>query len=92
LRWRPGKGKKAGEFVLINPEKSRCANLTHYITTHFSGSIQHKPESVIETLRLLIRMRSGRSKRAKLARLGMVAMFVLVAVSQAPRVVIRLRS
>ena len=48
------------------------------VSTHLCGTNQHTSDA-LETLRLLIRMRGGQSKRARLARLGMVAMFALVA-------------
>jgi hypothetical protein len=77
LRWRPGKGTKAG--VLMLPQPGGSASRTNKETTHFSGTSYAPPETALETLRLLIRMRPGHSKHAKLLRLGMPAMFVTVA-------------
>jgi putative DNA primase/helicase len=79
LRWRRGKGKQAGVLVLLNPRGGQTAN--NKISTHFIVSSSHTPEHALETLRLIIRMRSGYSKRAKLLRLGMPAMFVTVALA-----------
>ena len=78
LRWRPGKGTKAGLLVLPKPERS--ASRTNKETTHYFIGTTYAPlETALETLRLLIRMRPGHSKHAKLLRLGMPAMFVTVA-------------
>jgi hypothetical protein len=86
LRWQRGKGKKAGYFVLPKP-KGVPTNTTKVIHTskYFSGVSGHSPKRALETLKLLIRMRGGRSKRARLPRLGMVAMFVAVAMCNAPQ-------
>jgi hypothetical protein len=89
VRWRKGKGTKAGTLVLPHPRTVR------YLTTkvihtaqrggeHFSGQIRHTPEHALQTLRLLIRMRRGYSKSAQLMRLGMVPMFITVSLFAAP--------
>jgi putative DNA primase/helicase len=92
IRWRRGKGQMAGEFVLRNPQ-TEPTDATK-VSTHFSGVTQLSPKTAttpfsvvsqvnpgaaLDTLKLLIRMRGGRSKRARLPRLGMVAMFVCAA-------------
>jgi hypothetical protein len=82
LRWRGGKGRQAGELVLTVPIVPAYANKV--IHTYSIGVNQHTLDDALETLRLLIRMRSGRSKRARLARLGMVAMFCTVALCAGP--------
>jgi putative DNA primase/helicase len=79
LRWRRGKGREAGVLVLSNPRSSVSANNKE--STHFIVSSSHTPEQALETLRLIIRMRSGHAKRAKLLRLGMPAMFVVAALA-----------
>jgi putative DNA primase/helicase len=83
VRWRRGKGTKAG--VLILRKKGGVLSLNTKVTTHFSVQSQHDPKNALETLRLLIRMRSGYAKRAKLLRLGMVGMFATIALAFAPR-------
>jgi hypothetical protein len=59
--------------------------LNNKVSTHFIVRTPHNPQDVLETLRLLIRMRSGHSTRAKLLRLGMIAMFVVVALTTTPQ-------
>ena len=83
LLWRRGKGQKQGQFILPKPTEDVATHNTK-VSTHFSVMSQHNPDSALDTLRLLIRMRTGRSKRSPLARLGMVAMFVLVAMCSSP--------
>jgi hypothetical protein len=80
VRWRRGKGRQAGVFVLRR-ERERANGETdiNKEPTHFIDITSTNPETALETLRLLIRMRSGHSKRAKLLRLGMPAMFVTIA-------------
>jgi hypothetical protein len=77
LRWRRGRGTKAGVFVLPKPEGS--ATRTNKVSTHFIGTSYAPYETALKTLRLLIRMRPGHSKHAKLLRLGMPAMFTTIA-------------
>jgi putative DNA primase/helicase len=76
IRWRRGKGTKAGVLVLLNPEKWR--NRITKESTHYSDTVSHDPKHALETLRLLIRMRRGYDKSRKLLRLGMPAMFTAV--------------
>src|SRR5215218_4200260 len=83
IRWRPGKGHQAGTFVLRKPAD---ISDTNKVSTHFIGITYARPEKhALETLRLLIRMRSGSAKSAALLRLGMPAMFVTVALASSPR-------
>jgi putative DNA primase/helicase len=84
LTWRSGKGKQAGTFVLINPARNNITR-PNKISTHFIGSSYVNAKQALETLRLLIRMRRGRDKNTKLARLGMPAMFVTVALASCLR-------
>jgi hypothetical protein len=84
LTWRSGKGKQAGTFVLINPARNNITR-PNKDSTHFIGSSYVNAKQALETLRLLIRMRRGRDKNTKLARLGMPAMFVTVALATSLR-------
>jgi putative DNA primase/helicase len=79
VSWRRGKGRVASVLVLLNPENS--LNRPNKVSTHFIGTVSDTPKHALETLRLLIRMRRGRDKRTKLLRLGMPAMFVVIALS-----------
>jgi hypothetical protein len=83
LRWRRGKGTRAGVLTLLKPRGNTSANTKG--STHFSVRTYVKPEHALETLRLLIRMRSGNTKTAKLLRLGMPAMFVTIALATSHR-------
>jgi hypothetical protein len=83
LRWRRGKGRQAGVLALPNPRNDTSAN--NKVSTHFIVRTSHTPHHALETLRLLIRMRSGSSKSAKLLRLGMPAMFATIALAVTPR-------
>jgi putative DNA primase/helicase len=76
IRWRRGKGTKAGVLALLNPEKGR--NRITKESTHSSDTVSHDPKHALETLRLLIRMRRGYDKSRKLLRLGMPAMFTAI--------------
>jgi hypothetical protein len=82
IRWRRGKGTKAGVLVLLNPEKWR--NRITKESTHYSDTVSHDPKHALEALRLLIRMRRGYDKSRKLLRLGMPAMFVAIALCTSP--------
>jgi len=82
IRWRRGKGTKAGVLVLLNPEKWR--NRITKDSTHFSDTVSHDPKRALETLRLLIRMRRGYDKSRKLLRLGMPAMFTAITLATTP--------
>jgi hypothetical protein len=82
IRWRRGKGTKAGVLVLLNPEKWR--NRITKESTHFSDTVSHDPKRALETLRLLIRMRRGYDKSRKLLRLGMPAMFTAITLATTP--------
>src|SRR5215203_1892473 len=82
IRWRRGKGTKAGVLVLLNPEKRR--NRITKESTHFSDTVSHDPKHALETLRLLIRMRRGYDKSRKLLRLGMPAMFTAITLATPP--------
>jgi putative DNA primase/helicase len=84
LTWRSGKGKQAGTFVLINPARNNVTR-PNKVSTHFIGSSYVNAKQALETLKLLIRMRRGRDKNTKLARLGMPAMFVTVALATSLR-------
>jgi putative DNA primase/helicase len=84
LTWRSGKGKQAGTFVLINPARNNVTR-PNKVSTHSIGSSYVNAKQALETLRLLIRMRRGRDKNTKLARLGMPAMFVTVALAASLR-------
>jgi len=77
VRWRAGKGRQAGKFVLRKPKLNESDNTK--VSTHFSVISSVKRKGALKTLRLLIRMRSGHSKSAKLLRLGMPAMFATIA-------------
>jgi hypothetical protein len=78
LRWRRGKGTKAGVFVVKKPS---VGTLNTKVSTHFSVKGLDAPKNALETLRLLIRMRYGYSKADTLLKLGMPAMFVAVALA-----------
>jgi putative DNA primase/helicase len=82
IRWRRGKGTKAGVLVLLNPEK--WPNRITKESTHFSDTVSHDPKHALETLRLLIRMRRGYDKSRKLLRLGMPAMFTAITLTTTP--------
>ena len=82
IRWRRGKGTKAGVLVLLNPEK--WPNRITKESTHFSDTVSHDPKHALETLRLLIRMRRGYDKSRKLLRLGMPAMFTAITLATTP--------
>jgi hypothetical protein len=57
LRWRRGKGRRAGVFVLVNPGSDETLN--NKVTTHFIVQNSVNAEDALKTLRLLIRMRRG---------------------------------
>lgn len=76
LRWKKGKGTKAGVLVLKNPS---CTTYYTRIPTHFSVVSCATPSEALKTLGLLIRMRYGHADSDTLLRLGMPAMFVVVA-------------
>jgi hypothetical protein len=82
IRWRRGKGTKAGVLVLLNPEK--WTNRITKESTHSSDTVSHDPKHALETLRLLIRMRRGYDKSRKLLRLGMPAMFTAITLATPP--------
>src|SRR5215203_645353 len=82
IRWRRGKGTKAGVLVLLNPEKG--PNRITKESTHSSDTVSHDPKHALETLRLLIRMRRGYDKSRKLLRLGMPAMFTAITLATSP--------
>src|SRR5215208_1892724 len=82
IRWRRGKGTKAGVLVLLNPEK--WPNRITKESTHYSDTVSHDPKHALETLRLLIRMRRGYDKSRKLLRLGMPAMFAAITLATTP--------
>ena len=82
IRWRRGKGTKAGVLVLLNPEKG--PNRITKESTHSSDTVSHDPKHALETLRLLIRMRRGYDKSRKLLRLGMPAMFTAITLATFP--------
>jgi hypothetical protein len=82
IRWRRGKGTKAGVLVLLNPQKQR--NRITKESTQFSDTVSHDPKHALETLRLLIRMRRGYDKSRKLLRLGMPAMFTAITLATFP--------
>jgi len=75
IRWKQGKGNKAGVFVLKKPS---CQTNNTKGTTHFSVVSSVNAETALKTLRLLIRMRQGSAKGAALLRLGMASMFVAI--------------
>jgi putative DNA primase/helicase len=79
VRWRRGKGRQASVLVLVNPENN--VNRINKVSTHFIDTVSDTQKHALETLRLLIRMRRGRDKRTKLLRLGMPAMFVMIALT-----------
>jgi hypothetical protein len=81
--WRRGKGRKASVLVLLNPENP--ANRINKVSTHFIDTVSGTPKHALETLRLLIRMRRGRDERTKLLRLGMPAMFTVIALTTSLR-------
>ena len=88
IRWQKGNGTNAGTFVLV---KLSATTLTtkrnHPISTGTDNiSDSSSDQSYAEILRLIIRMRSGQSKGATLLRLGMPAMFTVIAlVANGPR-------
>jgi len=92
VKWRKGSGSKAGLFVITKPDLPAGAT-TKEVTRGviFSGSTCGY---ALDSLTQLIRMRSGSSKTGKIkepgkfetvARLGMVAMFCMVAMTATPR-------
>jgi hypothetical protein len=83
LSWRRGKGRVASVLVLLNPQNS--PNRINRVSTHFIDTVSGNPKHALETLRLLIRMRRGRDERTKLLRLGMPAMFTVIALTASPR-------
>jgi len=92
VRWRKGKGSKAGVFIIKKPKVP--AEVTTKVFTRgglFSGDTYG---DALDSLAQLIRMRSGTTKTGKIkkpgkfetvARLGMVAMFCMVAMTANPR-------
>jgi hypothetical protein len=83
LSWRRGKGRVASVLVLLNPQNS--PNRINRVSTHFIDTVSGNPKHALETLRLLIRMRRGRDKRTKLLRLGIPAMFTVIALTTSLR-------
>jgi putative DNA primase/helicase len=83
LSWRRGKGRVASVLVLLNPQNS--PNRINRVPTHSIDTVWGNPKHALETLRLLIRMRRGRDKRTKLLRLGMPAMFAVIALTTSLR-------
>jgi putative DNA primase/helicase len=83
LSWRRGKGRVASVLVLLNPQNS--PNRINRVSTHFIDTVSGNPKHALETLRLLIRMRRGWDKRTKLLRLGMPAMFTMIALTTSLR-------
>jgi putative DNA primase/helicase len=83
IRWHRGKGRRSGVFVL---QKSQVdTTWSNKVATHFIGpSYADHETGALRTLKLLIRMRSGCSKTAKLMRLGMGAMFTTIALVAGP--------
>jgi hypothetical protein len=80
IRWR--KGRKSGEpgsLVLFDKTYRLKGSPHDYKTVSFAN-----PRQTLEMLRLLIRMRSGVSKRAPLMRMGPSCMFVVVAMLGSP--------
>jgi hypothetical protein len=83
MRWRRGKGRQAGVLVLLNPKDGDTID-NNKESTHFSVISCVTPQHALQTLRLLIRMRRGYDKSAKLLRLGMPSMFITVALATSP--------
>jgi hypothetical protein len=83
LTWQRGRGKRAGELILRKPEVPAKRD-TKGSTEAGHFNVPFWGES-LRALEALIRMRGGRSKFALVARLGMVAMFVAVALLTSPR-------
>jgi len=83
VRWQRGKGHQASVLVLLNPGNS--LNRINKVSTHFIDTVSGNPKPSLDTLRLLIRMRRGRDKRTKLLRLGMPAMFTVIALTTSRR-------
>jgi putative DNA primase/helicase len=77
--WAPPRGEKTGGYVLLAENVKTMLSRSNRLSTLPIGTSEHGPEEALETLRLLIRMRGGKSKIAPLARLGMLAMFCAVA-------------
>ncbi len=85
LRWKRGKGTKASVFSLPPPPQGRTDRIIK-VSTHFIDTTYAPPKNALETLRLLVRMRTGHSKHIHVLRLGMPAMFTTVALAaQHPR-------
>jgi len=92
VTWKRGSGSRAGEFVIKRPDlPSTVTTKGSTRVENFSGDTYR---DALNSLAQLVRMRSGRSKTGKInelgkfesvARLGMVAMFALVALTNAPR-------
>ena len=92
IKWKKGRGSKAGEFILPKPDLP--SDFTTKESTQgraFSGEVYG---DALAALSKFIRMRSGCSKTGRIvelgkmqhvARLGMVAMFCMVALLTAPR-------
>jgi putative DNA primase/helicase len=78
LKWKRGKGRKASVLVLKNPART---SLNNKVSTHYIVRTSAPPKDALETLRLLIRMRYGYAKSDALLKLGMPAMFVVVALA-----------
>jgi hypothetical protein len=76
VSWRKGRGKKAGVLVLKSGGRG-----TRYpkVSTHSRVTTFAPPENALETLRLLVRLRAGNSKRSPLLRIGMPGLFATVA-------------
>jgi DNA-binding transcriptional ArsR family regulator len=81
VRWRRGKGRRAGVFVIRKPNE---LNANNKVSTHFFVRTSRNPKNALETLRLIVRMRRGNDKSATLLRLGMPAMFTTIALLAAP--------
>jgi len=86
LSWRKGKKGKAGVIVLKNPTRATYRNKipTHFTAVGCAGSFSD-PETALQNVRQLIRMRGGHNKKAPLLRLGMLAMFITVVMTSQQR-------
>jgi len=92
VRWKRGSGSRAGEFVIRRPDLPlSVSSIDSTRVVNFSGATYR---DALDSLAQLVRMRSGRSRTGKInelgrfepvARLGMVAMFSLVALTTTPR-------
>jgi hypothetical protein len=86
LRWHRsrGGGRQSGTLVLMRAAVKNVLKRINQISTLLIDTLSDTPKHTLEALRLLIRMRSGSPRTADLMRLGMVPMFVAVALLAAP--------